>query len=111
MQDEELIKDPHPIVIDTDIKDMGVRDVALVSENLFAYSYQSNSERKTKMAVIRVDPDTHRMQVTDKPKDIATGDTPFVKSISTPFQPLAPHTLTYTQTRTACRSQTSQRTS
>lgn len=97
MQDDELIVDPHPIVIDAETKDMGLRDVALVSENLFAYSYQSNAEKKTKMAVVRVDPDTHRMKVTDKPKTLASGDTPFVKSISVPFASLAPHTLTYVQ--------------
>jgi len=97
VQDDELVVDPHPIVIDSTEKDMGLRDVSLVSENLFAYSYQSNSQRKTKMVIVRVDPDTHRMTVTDKPKDLTSGDTPFVKSISTPFQSLAPHTFTYVQ--------------
>jgi len=97
MQDEELVVDPHPIVIEPETKDMGVRDVSLVSENLFAYSYQSNSQRKTKMAIVHVDPDTHRMKVTDTPKELANGDTGFVKGISTPFQSLAPHTFTYLQ--------------
>jgi len=97
MQDNELVVDPHPIVIDPKVKDMGVRDVSLVSENLFAYSYQSKSEMKTKMAIVRVDPDTHRMTVTDTPKDLTSGETGFVKSISTPFQSLAPHTFTYLQ--------------
>jgi hypothetical protein len=97
MQDNELVVDPHPIVIEPETKDMGVRDVSLVSENLFAYSYQSKSTRKTKMAIVRVDPDTHRMKVTEESKELADGDTGFVKSISTPFQSLAPHTLTYIQ--------------
>jgi len=97
MQDDELVVDPHPIVIDPKEKDMGVRDVSLVSENLFAYSYQSKSLQKTKMVIVRVDPDTHKMEVEGSPKELATGDTPFVKSISTPFQSLAPHTLTYLQ--------------
>lgn len=97
MQDDELIVDPHPIVIEPETKDMGLRDVSLVSENLFAYSYQSNSDKKTKMAIVRVDPDTHRMKVTDTPKELTSGETTFVKSISTPFQSLAPHTLTYLQ--------------
>jgi len=97
MQDSELIVDPHPIVIESETKDMGLRDVSLVSENLFSYSYQSNSDRKTKMAIVKVDPDTHRMKVTDTPKELTTGDTPFVKSVSLPFQSLAPHTLTYLQ--------------
>lgn len=97
MQDSELIVDPHPIVIEPETKDMGIRDVSLVSENLFSYSYQSNSVRKTRMAIVRVDPDTHRMELSDSPKDLTTGDTPFVKSVSLPFQSLAPHTLTYLQ--------------
>jgi len=97
MQDQELVVDPHPIVIEPETKDMGLRDVSLISENLFAYSYQSNSQRKTKMAIVRVDPDTHRMKVTDTPREVSTGDTTFVKSISTPFQSLAPHSFTYLQ--------------
>jgi len=97
LQDEELIVDPHPITIEADKRDMGLRDLSLVSENLIAYSYQSNVDRKTRMAIVRVDPDTHRMKLTGPPKEIASGETPFVKSISTPFQSLAPHTLTYIQ--------------
>jgi len=97
MQDSELIVDPHPIVIEPKTKDMGLRDLSLVSENLFSYSYFSNSDRKTYLAIVKVDPDTHRMKVTDKPKELTTGDTPFVKSVSLPFQSLAPHTLTYLQ--------------
>jgi len=97
MQDQELVVDPHPIVIEPETKEMGARSLALVSENLFSYSYQSNSERKTKVAIVRVDPDTHRMTVTDTPKEVSSGDTAFVKSISLPFQSLAPHTLTYLQ--------------
>lgn len=97
MQDSELVVDPHPIVIEPELRDMGFRDVSLVSENLFSYSYQSKSDQKIKMAIVRVDPDTHRMEVTDKPRELTGGDTPFVKSVSLPFQSLAPHTLTYLQ--------------
>lgn len=97
MQDSELVVDPHPIVIEPETKEMGERDVSLVSENLFSYSYFSKAERKTKLAIVRVDPDTHRMEVTDEPKEVMSGDTPFVKSVSLPFQSLAPHTLTYVQ--------------
>jgi hypothetical protein len=97
MQDSEIVKDPHPIVIDYNQKDMGVRDISLVSENLIAYSYQSNAERKTKVAIVRVDPNNHRMKVTSNPRVIADGGTTFVKSVSTPFVSMAPHTLTYTQ--------------
>jgi len=97
MQDNELVVDPHPIVIEPETKEMGPRSVSLISENLFSYSYQSKSQQKTKMAIVRVDPDTHRMTVTDTPKEVASGDTKFVKSISLPFQSLAPHSLTYIQ--------------
>jgi hypothetical protein len=97
MQDDELMVDPHPIVLEPNQKDMGVRDVSLVSENLFSYSYQSRGDSKTKLAIVRVDPDSHRMQVTDDTKVVAEGETPFVKSISLPFLSLAPHTLTYLQ--------------
>jgi hypothetical protein len=97
MQDEELVVDPHPIVLEPKSKDMGVRDLAMVSENLIALSYQSNADKKTKMAIVKVDPDTHRMKQLGESVVLASGDTPFVKSISTPFMSLAPHTLTYLQ--------------
>jgi len=97
MEDDELIRDPHPIVVDSKDKDIGIRDLSLVSENLIAYSYQSKSERKTKLAIVHVDPSNHRMKMTSAPKVISDGSTAFVKSISLPFMSLAPHTLTYIQ--------------
>jgi hypothetical protein len=97
MQDGELIRDPHPIIVDPKTKDIGARDLALVSENLIAYSYQSKSQRTTKVAIIHVDPNNHRMKVVSSPKVISDGSTAFVKGISLPFMSLSPRTLTYIQ--------------
>jgi len=97
MEDNELFLDPHPITIEPEKKGMGPRSLALVSENLFSYSYQSLSERKSRMAIVRVDPDSHRMEVVGGPRDIGDGDTAFLHSISLPYLSLAPHTFTYFQ--------------
>jgi len=97
MEDNELFVDPHPIVLEPEKKGMGKRSLALVSENLFSYSYQCESERKIKMAIVRVDPDSHRMEVTGGPTTISDGDATFLHSISLPYLSLAPHTFTYFQ--------------
>lgn len=97
MQNNLLITDTNPLVLEPGRKDMYQRDVSLVSENLIAYSYQSGSEQKTKMQIIRVDPRTHGMQVMDGPKELGHGPSAFVRSVSQPFLAMAPHTLTCIQ--------------
>jgi len=92
-----LITDTKPIVLEPGRKDMYQRDVSLISENLIAYSYQSGSEQKTKMQIVRVDPSTHSMEAISRPIEIGSGPTTFVKSISQPFMALAPHSLTCMQ--------------
>ena len=42
---------------------------ALVSQNLFAYSYYSGAEKKTKMSLIQLDPSSHRMSPLGEPTD------------------------------------------
>jgi len=97
MREDELVVDTHPIALEPDKVEMTDRDVSQVSQHMFAYSYQSVSEKKTKVAIIRVDPVSHRMSVTGGPLTIANGYTKYVQSVSSPFAPASPHTLTYVQ--------------
>lgn len=92
-----LITDTKPLVLESGRHDMYQRDLSLISENLIAYSYQSGSEQKTKMQIIRVDPRTHSMEAVDRPVELGQGTTEIVKSISQPFMAMAPHSLTCMQ--------------
>mmetsp|Transcript_89714 Transcript_89714/g.192299 ORF Transcript_89714/g.192299 Transcript_89714/m.192299 type:complete len:609 (+) Transcript_89714:117-1943(+) len=97
VMDGELVVDPHSIALEPERKGMGARDVALISQNLIAYSYESITDRSTKMTIIRVDPTTHRMTITGGPQVIARGGSSFVRSISLPSGPMPTRTFTYFQ--------------
>ena len=38
-----------------------------MSQNLFAYSYYSGAEKKTKMSLVRLHPSTHQMTAVGEP--------------------------------------------
>eukprot|EP00421_Protoceratium_reticulatum_P009778 CAMPEP_0168357808 /NCGR_PEP_ID=MMETSP0228-20121227/784_1 /TAXON_ID=133427 /ORGANISM="Protoceratium reticulatum, Strain CCCM 535 (=CCMP 1889)" /LENGTH=594 /DNA_ID=CAMNT_0008370351 /DNA_START=127 /DNA_END=1909 /DNA_ORIENTATION=- len=97
LQDNELVIDPHPIAIEPGLVGMLARDVAVVAENMFAYSYESGRERLTKLVIVRVDPVTHKMSVVGGPRVIGRGETTYVQGISMASGPLTPTTFTYFQ--------------
>ena len=100
---------------------------ALVSQNLFAYSYYSGSERKTKMSLVHVDPASHLMTAVGDPvvalwqfqfwhasvrrvvrislnvsstvsaEVLSTGYNSLVGAVSLPAGPATPSTFTYIQ--------------
>eukprot|EP00441_Pelagodinium_beii_P033545 CAMPEP_0197630092 /NCGR_PEP_ID=MMETSP1338-20131121/7689_1 /TAXON_ID=43686 ORGANISM="Pelagodinium beii, Strain RCC1491" /NCGR_SAMPLE_ID=MMETSP1338 /ASSEMBLY_ACC=CAM_ASM_000754 /LENGTH=592 /DNA_ID=CAMNT_0043201239 /DNA_START=51 /DNA_END=1826 /DNA_ORIENTATION=- len=59
------------------------RSVAGLGNNAFAYTYHSGAEQVTKQAVLRLEPDSHRLVMLQEPQTIATGFTPFVSTVST----------------------------
>lgn len=98
LEGSELVVDKDlTLGIEPNRRGMWSRDVALISQNLFAYTYQSGSEEKTKLAIVRVDPETHGMEVIGPPRVIGNGATPYVKSISTPYIASTPETFTMFQ--------------
>jgi len=97
MKGTELVFDPHPLSLEPTRSQIWGRDIALISANKFSYSYESATEQKTKMAVVQVDPGTHKMTVVDGPITIGTGKTPYVKAISLPYAPREPRTFTFFQ--------------
>jgi len=97
MHNDKLAVDPHPIQLEAKRVDMKLRDVSLVSMNLFAYSYESVGEQTVKMVVVRVDPVTHRMSVTGAPQVLGRGKVDYVQAISLPNGAMSPTTFTYFQ--------------
>lgn len=97
MKDDELVVDGHPLYLEPERSGMWARGLALVSANLVAYSYESGSEKKTKMVVIKVDPSTHQMSVTGGPQQLTKGDTKYVQAIDLPSGAMSPRTFTYFQ--------------
>lgn len=95
MDGSELLFSPHPISLEPNNQVIQDRGVALVSANLFAYSYYSGVEQETKMTVVKIDPETHQMVITDGPRVLSKGPNRYVQSISVPFGGQAPHTFTY----------------
>eukprot|EP00439_Symbiodinium_sp_Y106_P045973 s7683_g5.t2 len=95
--DDFLIVSPHQFTLEPDRPDMYHRDVALVSQNLLAYSYYSGSERTTKMSLVHVDPASHLMTAVGDPVVLSTGYNSLVGAVSLPAGPATPSTFTYIQ--------------
>lgn len=70
---------------------------ALVSQNLFAYSYYSGAEKKTKLSMVRLEASTHKMTAIGEPTVLSTGYNSFVGALSLPSGPQTPSTFTYMQ--------------
>mmetsp|Transcript_42165 Transcript_42165/g.78415 ORF Transcript_42165/g.78415 Transcript_42165/m.78415 type:complete len:567 (+) Transcript_42165:68-1768(+) len=95
--DDLLIVSPHQFALEPGRPDMHHRDVALVSQNLFAYSYYSGAERKTKMSLVHVDPSSHQMTAVGDPVVLNVGYNSLVGAVSLPAGAESPSTLTYLQ--------------
>lgn len=97
MEEDELVVDPHPIAIESEHGAMLERDMALVAQNTFAYSYESSLAKVLKLAIVKVDPSTHRMSVVGGPSVLAEGKAEFVHSVSLPLFPGTPSAMTVFQ--------------
>jgi len=97
VDDDDLVFDPHPLHLEPDAQQVWSRGISLIGLNTFSYAYQLGEEEKTKLAVVKVNPATHRMTVTDGPYVIHDGFTPYVSMVSLPYAPTDPHTVVYYQ--------------
>mmetsp|Transcript_55681 Transcript_55681/g.120299 ORF Transcript_55681/g.120299 Transcript_55681/m.120299 type:complete len:560 (-) Transcript_55681:84-1763(-) len=97
MLDDELVVDTHALELEPDRQEMMGRGVALISQNVFAYSYESSTEKQLKIATIHVDPNTHRMTPVGEPAVISQGSAEVIQAISVPSGPLGPRSFTYFQ--------------
>eukprot|EP00927_Polykrikos_kofoidii_P049934 TRINITY_DN43906_c0_g1_i1.p1 TRINITY_DN43906_c0_g1~~TRINITY_DN43906_c0_g1_i1.p1 ORF type:complete len:694 (-),score=82.97 TRINITY_DN43906_c0_g1_i1:76-1887(-) len=97
MRDEELVLGQKALELEPGRREMWNRDLALVSENLVAYSYQSGTEKRTKVAMIRVDPMSNRLFLASGPDTLHKGDAEFVQAVSLAAGQAEPRTLTFFQ--------------
>eukprot|EP00929_Paragymnodinium_shiwhaense_P111842 TRINITY_DN8012_c0_g1_i1.p1 TRINITY_DN8012_c0_g1~~TRINITY_DN8012_c0_g1_i1.p1 ORF type:complete len:632 (+),score=177.53 TRINITY_DN8012_c0_g1_i1:70-1965(+) len=82
MRDEELVVEQQALRLEPTKREMWSRDVSVISAQLFGYTYYSSQERKTKLAVIHVDPENHRFTLTNDPTTVGLGISNFVQSTS-----------------------------
>lgn len=97
MVGEELVVDAHPLFLEPGRAQMWARDLSLVSQNLVAYSYYSGSERATKTAVLRVDPESREISVASEPRVVGKGLVRYLHSLSVPPSSTAAHSFMYSQ--------------
>jgi len=95
VKDGEVAFSPNPVTLEPDTSQIWGRGVAVVSQNMFAYSYYCGIAKETKMTIIKVDPATHSMAITDGPYRLSQGESSYVGAINVPFAPESPHTYTF----------------
>lgn len=95
-RDGELVFDPHPLSLEPEATGIWARSVALVAKDTVSYSYFSSTDEKTKQAILKVDPFSHKFTIVDGPKVLEKGfQTPFVGGVSFPYAPREAHTFTF----------------
>lgn len=97
VKDSEFVVQPHPLVMEPGMANFKERDLSLVNQGMVAYSYWSDSEKLTKMSILKVDPVTHNLAEASPAVTLEPGSTPFIHSVSLPYGSESPHTLTYLQ--------------
>jgi hypothetical protein len=90
----DIVFNANPVRLDNATNIWG-RGVSLISPNTFAYAYQKGEQQEMMMAVVYVNPDTHAMEVVQKPSVIRNGFSPYVSMLSVPYTASDPHTLMY----------------
>jgi hypothetical protein len=91
----DLVFNPNPLNLAGNLTHIWGRGVSLVSPNTFAYAFQEGLEKKMKMAVVHVHPETHVMEVVQSPLVVRSGMSPYVSMVSLPYTSTDPHTMIY----------------
>lgn len=94
LKDGNLVFDPNSLSLEPEATDIWARGVALVAPNTFGYAYQMGKTEETKLAIVQVDPATHRMKATMK-EVIHKGRSDYVSMIPVPYIASDPHTFVY----------------
>ncbi|CAK9088150.1 unnamed protein product [Durusdinium trenchii] len=92
---DDLVFDPNPVNLEPG--QVWARGLSLIAPNTLAYAYQDASKMELKMAVLDIDPQTHRMKVVEDPSTFQKGFSPYVSMLSMPYSESDPYTLTYYQ--------------
>jgi len=93
--DGNLVFDPNPVNLEPYNTNIWARGISLIAPNTFAYAYQDGTNMEVKMAVVHVEPKTHRMKVVHQPQVMHKGFSPYIAMLSVPYTASDPHTLTY----------------
>ncbi|CAJ1360015.1 unnamed protein product [Effrenium voratum] len=94
---EDLVFDPNPVNLETAAGQVWARGLSLIAPNTVAYAYQDGSKMQLKLAVLDIDPQTHRMKVVQNPAAIREGFSPYVSMLSMPYSESDAYALTYYQ--------------
>jgi len=94
MDGDKLVYDPNSLSIEPQATDIWARGLGLVAPNTFGYAYQMGKTLETRLAVVHVDPSTHKMRTTMKTA-IHQGNTDYVQMIPVPYTASDPHTFVY----------------
>jgi len=95
MVGDDLVFDPNVVNLEPSTGDLWARGVSLIAPNTIAYAYQDAKNMLVKMAVISIEPDTHRLKVVQTPETIKKGFSPYVSMLSVPYTESDPHSLIY----------------
>ncbi|CAJ1361899.1 unnamed protein product [Effrenium voratum] len=79
----ELVFTTSPTSLEPGRGQIWARSVAGLGDGAFAYTYHSGAEQVTKQAVLRLDPQSHRLEMLQEPQVVAEGFSPFVSTVST----------------------------
>eukprot|EP00931_Biecheleriopsis_adriatica_P100395 TRINITY_DN75720_c0_g1_i1.p1 TRINITY_DN75720_c0_g1~~TRINITY_DN75720_c0_g1_i1.p1 ORF type:complete len:641 (+),score=148.01 TRINITY_DN75720_c0_g1_i1:246-1925(+) len=94
---DDLVFNPNVVNLEPNQGQIWARGLSLIAENTVAYAYQDGQSMEMKIAVLDVDPVSHRMKVLQTPAAFSKGFTPYVSMLSMPYTESDPHTLTYYQ--------------
>lgn len=95
-----LVFSQSPVALEPERPHMWARGVSLIAPNTVAYAYQDGGRREVKMAVLKVDPSTKRLEVVRGPEPLLYGTSPYVSMLSVPYSSSKPHTLVYYEGQT-----------
>lgn len=91
----DLVFDPNAVNIEPQKTQIWARGLSLIAPNTVAYAYQDGVDMSMKMAVLEIDPASHKMSIVHQPIVLRGGFSPYVSMLSVPYTPSDPHTLIY----------------
>jgi len=95
VKDGELAFSPNSVSLEPDIPQIWQRSVSVVSSTMFAYAYYCGTSREIRQTILKIDPTTHEMVITDGPRRLAEGISNYIGSINAPFAPDSPQSYTF----------------
>jgi len=99
IDDSDLVFNPNSLSLEPEESQIWARGVGLVAPYTFGYAYMLGRERKLKLDVVHVDPESHRMKIDAGPKEVSKGVSPYASMLSYAYAPTDPHTFLYYESK------------